>query len=88
MIFEIGEKVVHPQHGVGEVVKIANRGFGSGVNKEYYEISIPGGSTVWVPLEPQTFGLRKLASKSEITRCRKILSFCNKTAAQFTKGIE
>lgn len=74
IIFEIGEQVVHPQHGVGEVVKIANRGFGSGVKKEYYEISIPGGSTVWVPLEPQNFGLRKLASKREITKCRRILS--------------
>ncbi|HKI54035.1 MAG TPA: CarD family transcriptional regulator [Anaerolineales bacterium] len=74
MMFEIGEKVVHPQHGVGEVVKFADRAFGSGVKKQYYEVSIPGGSTVWVPLEPQTFGLRKLASKREIAKCRKILA--------------
>ena len=74
MKFQIGDKVVHPQHGVGDVMKIANRGFGSGVKKEYYEILIPGGSTVWVPVDPPTFGLRKLATKRTITKCRKILS--------------
>ncbi|HSG43915.1 MAG TPA: CarD family transcriptional regulator [Anaerolineales bacterium] len=73
-MFKIGDKVVHPQHGVGEIVKVANRAFGSGVKKEYYEISIPGGSTVWVPLDPPTFGLRKLATKRMLTKCRKILS--------------
>ena len=73
-MFKIGEEVVHPQHGVGKVVKMADRAFGSGVKKEYYEISIPGGSTVWVPLDPPTFGLRKLANKSEIKKCRRILA--------------
>jgi CarD family transcriptional regulator len=73
-MFKIGEQVVHPQHGVGQVVKLDDRAFGSGVKRQYYEISIPGGSTVWVPLDPPTFGLRKLADKQEIAKCRKILS--------------
>ncbi len=74
-MFRIGERVVHPQHGVGQVVKLEEREFGSGVTRQYYEISIPGaGSTLWVPLDPPAFGLRKLAARSEIARCRQILT--------------
>jgi CarD family transcriptional regulator len=75
MIFKIGDQVVHPQHGVGQVVNLDNREFGSGVTRRYYEISIPGGSsTLWVPLDPPSFGLRKLAGRREIENCRKILA--------------
>lgn len=74
-MFNIGDQVVHPQHGVGEVVKLENREFGSGVTRRYYEVSIPSaGSTLWVPLEPPAYGLRKLAKQSEIDVCRKILA--------------
>jgi CarD family transcriptional regulator len=74
-MFRIGERVVHPQHGVGQVVNLEEREFGSGVTRRYYEISIPGaGSTLWVPLDPPAFGLRKLAARSEIARCRQILT--------------
>lgn len=73
MIFEVGDRVVHPQHGVGEVVKVEDREFESGVTRRYYEVSMPGGSTVWVPVDLETVGLRKPAAKSEIAQCRKIL---------------
>jgi CarD family transcriptional regulator len=74
-MFKIGEQVVHPQHGVGEVVRLADRDFESGVTRQYYEISIPSaGSTLWVPLEPSAYGLRKLAGRDEINACRKILA--------------
>ena len=73
MKLNVGDHVVHPQYGVGLVVKVEEREFEQGVPREYYEISIPG-STVWVSLDLPTFGLRKLAGKSEIARCRKILS--------------
>jgi len=69
---EVGDRVVHPQYGVGQVVKLAEREFEPGVMRRYYEIAIPG-STLWVPLDMPTFGLRKLTVKSEIARCRKIL---------------
>ncbi|MBK9923912.1 MAG: hypothetical protein IPP66_01345 [Anaerolineales bacterium] len=73
MMFKIGDQVVHPQHGVGKVVKLEDREFGSGAKRQYYEISIPGGSTLWVPLDPPAFGLRKLADRKEIARCRQVL---------------
>ncbi len=57
------------------MVKLDEREFGSGVTRQYYEISIPGaGSTLWVPMDPPAFGLRKLAPRSEIVRCRQILT--------------
>jgi CarD family transcriptional regulator len=74
MSFKVGERVVHPQYGVGHIVKLDEREFEPGVMRRYYEISIPGGSTVWVPVDLETSGLRKLTSRNEITRCRQILS--------------
>lgn len=74
MSFKIGERVVHPQYGVGHVVKLDEREFEPGVMRRYYEISIPGGSTVWVPVDLATSGLRKLTDKSEIAHCRLILA--------------
>jgi CarD family transcriptional regulator len=72
-MFEIGERVVHPQHGVGQIVKLEDREFERGDTRRYYEIHIPGGSTVWVPVDLSNSGLRRLASKSELAHCRKIL---------------
>jgi CarD family transcriptional regulator len=72
-MFEIGDQVVHPQHGVGQIVKLEDREFERGHTRRYYEISIPGGSTVWVPVDLPNSGLRRLARRSEIARCRQIL---------------
>jgi len=72
MVFKVGDQVVHPQYGVGHVVKLEEREFEPGVMRQYYEIAIPG-STLWVPLDLPTFGLRKLTVKSEILHCRRIL---------------
>jgi RNA polymerase-interacting CarD/CdnL/TRCF family regulator len=72
-MFEVGETVVHPRYGVGRIVKLEDREFDRGIIRQYYEISIPGGSTVWVPVDQSDTGLRKLAGRSEIVRCRKIL---------------
>lgn len=71
-MFEIGDTVVHPQHGVGQIVKLEDREFERGDTRRYYEIHIPGG-TVWVPVDLSDSGLRRLASKSELARCREIL---------------
>jgi CarD family transcriptional regulator len=74
-MFNIGDRVVHPQHGVGQVVRLDDREFGSGVMRRYYEVSIvSAGSTLWVPMEPALFGLRSLTNGNEINACRKILA--------------
>jgi CarD family transcriptional regulator len=73
LTFEIGERVVHPQHGVGDIVKLEDREFERGKINRYYEISIPGGSTIWVPVDLSDSGLRRLAHKSDLAGCREIL---------------
>jgi CarD family transcriptional regulator len=72
-MFEVGERVVHPQHGVGQVVRLEDREFERGLSRRYYEIDIPGGSTVWVPVDLTNSGLRKLASKNDLEQCREVL---------------
>ena len=79
-MFKIGERVVHPQYGVGHVVKLDEREFEPGVTRRYYEISIPGGSTVWVPVDLATSGLRKLTAKSQLTRCSPDFFSCARPA--------
>jgi CarD family transcriptional regulator len=71
-MFAIGDRVVHPQHGVGEIVKLEDREFERGDIRRYYEVHISGG-IVWVPIDPSSSGLRRLAQKSDLARCREIL---------------
>src|SRR5215208_6360361 len=72
MLFKVGDRVVHPQHGVGSVAKLEIREFVAGTTRPYYEVTLPQ-TTLWVPLGIPTSGLRKLALKSEINRCRELL---------------
>jgi CarD family transcriptional regulator len=72
-MFEIGERVVHPQHGVGQIVRLEDKEFERGHSRRYYEIDIPDGSTVWVPVDQSNSGLRRLASKKDLDQCREIL---------------
>ena len=73
MRFEVGDSVVHPQHGMGQIVNLNDREFEPGVIQRYYELSMSGGSTLWVPVDVARSALRKPAGHSEIDRCREIL---------------
>lgn len=72
-MFEIGERVVHPQHGVGQIVKLEDKEFERGHSRRYYELDLSGSSTVWVPVDLSGSGLRRLASKKDLDQCREIL---------------
>ena len=72
MKFDIGDKVVHPQHGVGTIVDIVLEEINTEDAKQYYILSIPD-ITLWVPVDLDNTGIRKLGSKSEIDKCRQIL---------------
>jgi len=72
MSFKVGDQVVHPRHGLGQVTKLAVKQFVRGEKRPFYEISFPG-STLWVPLNLSTSGIRKLTVKSEIASCRRLL---------------
>ena len=70
--FTIGDKVVHPQHGVGFVSGLEEKQFEPNAARMYYVVSIPD-TTLWVPVDLSTSGLRKLGLKSQLEQCRQIL---------------
>lgn len=72
MPFKTGDRVIHPRHGLGRVTNLAVKQFVQGEKRPFYEISFPG-STLWVPVNLSTSGIRKLTVKSEITKCRRLL---------------
>ena len=75
MQFKVGDQVVHPQHGLGQVTNLAIKQFVKGEKRPFYEIAFPR-STLWVPLTLTTSGMRKLTVKSEIANCRRLLKAC------------
>jgi RNA polymerase-interacting CarD/CdnL/TRCF family regulator len=70
--FSIGDRVVHPQQGVGYVAKLEEKQFEPNKPRMYYVILIPE-TTVWVPVDLLTSGLRKLSVRSELEQCRQVL---------------
>jgi CarD family transcriptional regulator len=72
MKFAIGDKVVHPQHGVGFVTGLEEKQFVPNTARMYYVVSIPD-TTLWVPVDMPTSGLRKLSVRSELDQCRQVL---------------
>jgi CarD family transcriptional regulator len=74
MQFSVGDKVVHPQHGPGEVAGIVFRELAEGL-KSYYVIDIPGqGLTLHVPvLRAEEAGLRRAMSQSRLARVLSLL---------------
>jgi RNA polymerase-interacting CarD/CdnL/TRCF family regulator len=72
MPFKIGDRVVHPHHGVGKITNLANKQFGAGESRAYYEIAI-GDGTLWVPVDEPGLGLRGLTAKSKLEHCGLIL---------------
>lgn len=72
MDFKVDDWVVHPQHGVGKVVKLDIRQFDAGPKRLYYEISIPNG-TIWARVEESSCELRKVTPKADLSKYRKLL---------------
>ena len=72
MKFDIGDMVVHPQHGVGYVTNVEEKQFEPNVSRIYYVISIPD-TTLWVPVDLATSGLRRLSVSSDLEQCRQVL---------------
>ncbi len=73
MTFEIGEKVVYPNQGVGTIENISSRSFGTQFEKFYLLRIMYSTMTVMIPFSNVTnIGLRKITKNAEIAR---ILSF-------------
>ena len=67
--FKIGERVVYPSHGVGEIINIGNQKIGD-MEIRVYVISFPSDKmTLRVPVNRATLsGLRMLVSKDDINK--------------------
>jgi CarD family transcriptional regulator len=80
MPFQIGERVVYPNHGVGTVENISSRTFGSRVER-FYLLRLAGNSlTVMVPFSHVSdVGLRKVTKTAEIQRMLDFLAAGNCT---------
>ncbi|MBV9764724.1 MAG: CarD family transcriptional regulator [Acidobacteriaceae bacterium] len=69
MTFQVGEKVVYPNHGVGTVENISSRSFGTQQERFYLLRLSPNSLTVMVPFSHVgDVGLRKVTKSSEINR--------------------
>src|SRR5260370_18397129 len=73
IVFQIGEKVVYPNHGIGTVENISTRAFGA-QSERFYLLRLTFNSmTVMVPFSHvQEIGLRKVTRNGEVVR---VLSF-------------
>jgi CarD family transcriptional regulator len=69
MTFQIGEKVVYPNHGVGTIESISTRSYGS-QDEKFYLLRLSYNSlTVMVPFShARELGLRKITKNAEIAR--------------------
>jgi CarD family transcriptional regulator len=74
MTFKVGDKAVHPNHGVGEVTSIENKDIG-GNRKSFYILKIlDTGMKVMVPTDAaERLGLREVISKKDAKKVVDIL---------------
>lgn len=73
--FKVGERVVYPSHGVGEIIEIESQAIGE-IKLEVYVISFPHDKmTLRVPVSrASASGLRMLANKSDVNKVYSILN--------------
>jgi CarD family transcriptional regulator len=73
MVFKLGDAVVHPVHGVGQIVCVSEKQFTGVGAREYFEISTDK-ATVWIPVDAsETSGLRRLTPKPDLAGYRTVL---------------
>ena len=83
MTFQVGEKVVYPNHGVGTIENISSRSFGAQMERFYLLRLSPSSMTVMVPFSHVgDVGLRKVTKCSELNRVLTYLAAGHPCCAQ------
>lgn len=74
MRFDVGDKVVYPNHGVGVIEEIRQREI-AGADQDFYHLRILSNETmVMVPVgNSKAVGLRKIFTKSDVKKLFKLL---------------
>jgi CarD family transcriptional regulator len=81
MTFEVGDRVVYPNQGVGTIENISSRSFGAQFEKFYLLRLVYSSMTVMVPFSNvNTIGLRKVTRNAEIAR---VLAFLSSGSCRF-----
>jgi len=74
-LFQIGEKVVYPNHGIGTVENISSRAFGAQHERFYLLRLVYSSMTVMVPFSHvHEIGLRRVTRNGEVGRVLSFLS--------------
>jgi CarD family transcriptional regulator, regulator of rRNA transcription len=74
-LFQIGEKVVYPNHGVGTIENISSRSFGAQTERFYLLRLTYNSMTVMVPFSHvEDIGLRRVTRNGEVVRVLNFLS--------------
>lgn len=74
-LFQIGEKVVYPNQGIGTVENISTRSFGAQMERYYLLRLTYNNMTVMVPFSHvEEIGLRKVTRNGEVVRVLAFLS--------------
>lgn len=73
-MFEVGDKVIYPNQGVGTIQDVCMKKFG-GEEAEFYMVHLNASeSTVMVPVaNAETIGMRRLSNKKQVGRLFDIL---------------
>ena len=82
MTFEVGDTVVHPGYGAGEVVEIKALAYLGRERKSYYSIDLLSdpGTTVMVPVrDEKKVGLRRPIASSRMKRVWRVLGSAPET---------
>lgn len=72
MRFNVGDFIVHPAHGVGQIVEIEEKQFSEKGACLYYKVT-SAKRTLWIPAETQEVELRQVTPKRDLDRYRKLL---------------
>ena len=78
---EIGDWIVHSQHGVGQIETIEEKTIGKDVEK-YFRVSVPRG-VYWLPINRIPDYVRSVSSKYKF---RKVLKIIRDTPQDLTKN--
>lgn len=83
MTFQVGEKVVYPNHGVGTIENISSRTFGT-QSEKFYLLKLSYNSlTVMVPFSHvDQVGLRKVTRNGEVAKVLNFLACGDSKTAQ------
>ena len=74
MEFKTGDDVVHPNYGVGNIVKMEERELATSGMRWYYVLAI-GTATVWMPMQADgSTTLRAVTRKQDLEQYRSVLS--------------